>query len=89
MPQFTDYANMDIDVDDFLQECTSAELEEVIEWLRDEEYITKFNLLDDFDGEPKSALQQLFEKDLIKIQNSYLQISKEDFEAINRIAKKY
>jgi len=89
MPRFNEYVEIDVDVDDFLQECDLDEIQEAIEWLRDEEYITKFNLLDDFDGEPKSALQQLFEEDLIKIQNSYLQISKEDFEAINRIAKKY
>ncbi len=89
MPQFTDYANMDINVDEFLQECTSAELEEVIEWLRDEEHLTNDDLLDDFDGEPKSLLQQLFEEDLTRIKNSYLQISKEDFETINKIAKKY
>jgi hypothetical protein len=89
MPRFNEYAEMDVDVDDFLQECTSAELEEVIEWLKDEEYINNNDLLNSFDDGSKSALQQLFEKDLIKIQNSYLQISKEDFEAINRIAKKY
>ncbi len=89
MPQFTDYANMDINVDEFLQECTSAELEEAIEWLRDEEYLTNDDLIDDFDGEPKSLLQQLFEEDLTKIKRVYLQISKEDFETINRIAKKY
>lgn len=89
MPQFTDYANMDIDVDEFLQECDLDEIQEAIEWLRDEEYLTNDDLLDDFDGEPKSLLQQLFEEDLTKIKRAYLQISKEDFETINRIAKKY
>jgi hypothetical protein len=89
MPKFTDYTNMDIDVDEFLQECDLDEIKEAIEWLRDEEHLTNDDLLDDFDGEPKSLLQQLFEEDLDRIKNSYLRISKEDFEAINRIAKKY
>jgi len=89
MPQFTDYANMDINVDEFLQECDLDEIKEAIEWLRDEEHLTNDDLLDDFDGELKSLLQQLFEEDLTRIKNSYLQISKEDFETINRIAKKY
>jgi len=82
---------LDVDVDDFLDECDSYEIGEVIDWLKDEGHIDNDDEEDDddFDEEPKSLLQQLFEEDLTKIKRVYLQISKEDFETINRIAKKY
>jgi hypothetical protein len=89
MPLFNDFTAVNIDVDDFLQECDLDEIQEAIEWLRDEEHLTNDDLRDTEYGEPTSVLQQLFEEDLVKIKRAYLQISKEDFEAINRIAKKY
>jgi len=88
MPKFSEYTDVDIDVDDFLMECTSHEIEEVIDWLRDGDYITNNDLLDDDEG-PKSALQELYEENIEKIRRAYLTISKEDFETINMIAKKY
>jgi len=89
MPRFSSFADMNVSVDDFLNECTFREIDEVIEWLKDNDYIQDHdNLLND-DDESKSALQELFEENLGKIKKSYLTISKEDFETINRIAKKY
>jgi DNA-binding MurR/RpiR family transcriptional regulator len=87
MPRFSEYTDIYVNVDAFLDKCDEDEIKEVIEWLRDSDYITSDDLLDD--DSPQSALQQLYEENIAKIRAAYLQISKEDFEAINRIAKKY
>jgi hypothetical protein len=79
--------DVDIDVDEFLDECDSYEIGEIIEWLKDEGHINNDDYVDY--EEPTSVLQELYEKNLEKIKRAYLQISKEDFQAINRIAKKY
>ena len=88
MPQFTEHTDVDIDidVDEFLDECDKYEIKEVIEWLRDSEYITSDDLL--YDG-PQSAMEQLFARDVDKIRTSYLTLSREDMDIINQIAKKY
>ena len=89
MPQFSEHVDVDIDVDvdDFLSECDRDEIKEVIEWLRDSEYITNDDLLDD--DSPKSAMQELFEEDVAKIRKAYFSMSREDMDIINQIAKKY
>ena len=84
MPQIN--KDVDIDVDEFLDECDSYEIGEIIEWLKDEGYINSDDL---DDKEPTSVLQELYEENLEKIRKAYLQISKEDFNTINSIAKKY
>lgn len=86
MPSFSDYHDFEVDVEEFLNECTPSEIDDVIQWLGDNEYIKDSDMLD---NGPHSALEQLFIEDLDKIRNAYLQISKEDFELINQIAKKY
>ena len=89
MPQFSEHTDVDIniDVDEFLDECDRDEIKEVIEWLRDSEYITDDDLLDD--DSPQSAMEQLFAEDVAKIRRLYLTLSREDMDTINQIAKKY
>jgi hypothetical protein len=89
MPQFSEHVDVDIDVDvdDFLSECDRDEIKEVIEWLRDSEYITDDDLLDD--DSPQSAMEELFAEDVAKIRKAYFSMSREDMDIINQIAKKY
>ena len=89
MPQFTEHTDVDIDidVDEFLDECDRDEIKEVIEWLRDSEYITSDDLLDE--DSPQSAVEQLFAEDIAKIRRAYLTMSREDMDIIIQIAKKY
>jgi hypothetical protein len=89
MPQFSEHTDVDIDidVDEFLDECDRDEIKEVIEWLRDSEYIKDDELLDD--DSPQSAMEQLFAEDVAKIRRLYLTLSREDMDTINQIAKKY
>jgi len=65
---------VDIDVEDFLDECSSSEIDEVIEWLAENDY--KLNINDDTN------------KDLIKLINVIL-LTVEDEILLNNIANKY
>jgi hypothetical protein len=89
MPQFTEHTDVDIDidVDEFLDECDKDEIKEVIEWLRDSDYITSDDLVDE--DNPQSAMEQLFAEDVAKIRRAYFSMSREDMDIINQIAKKY
>lgn len=77
---------IDIDIDDIYDDLGGRDKEHLVEWLREDGYLTKRDT--EFEG-PTTALQQLYEENVEKIRRAYLQISKEDFEAINIIAKKY
>lgn len=80
------YITVDVDLDDVYSELREREKQYLVDWLKEDGYLTK---RDTEYEEPTSALQELYEENLEKIRKAYLQISKEDFEAINRIAKKY
>jgi hypothetical protein len=73
---------ININIDDLYDELDRHDKESLVEWLKDDGYLTEYE-------PPKSALQKLFEEDIEKIRKAYLTISKEDYELINKIAKKY
>jgi hypothetical protein len=73
---------INIDIDDIYDDLDKHEKESLVEWLRDDGYLTEYE-------PPKSALQKLFEEDIEKIRKAYLTISQEDYTLINKIAKKY
>lgn len=80
------YITVDVDLDDVYSELRDREKQYLVDWLKEDGFLTKRDT--DYDT-PKSALEQLFDEDIKKIQNSYMVISKEDFELIRSIAKKY
>jgi len=73
---------INIDIDDIYDDLDRSDKENLVEWLKEDGYLSEYE-------PPKSALQKLFEEDIEKIRKAYLTISKEDFELINKIAKKY
>lgn len=78
MPYFTQ--ELDIDIDDFLNECTDREIEEVIESLVKRGYL-----------KPKSSTKMTktdFLDMLIKIENNRHQLTNEDEESIVNIFNK-
>ena len=44
MPNFSQY--LDVDVDEFLDNCSDTELDEVIEWLKDNNHIKSEDVID-------------------------------------------
>jgi hypothetical protein len=79
MPTF--YAeDLDIDVDEFLDACNNREIDQVIEWLREEEYISNYG---------KTETESIFKAAVIKIQNPRISLSREEEEFILNIAKRF
>jgi len=68
------YIDVDVNVEDFLDACDESEIEEVIEWLAENDY--KLNINDDTN------------KDLIKLIN-VISLTVEDEILLNNIANKY
>ena len=83
MPTF--YAeDLDIDVDEFLDACSDKEINQVIEWLREEEHISNYSI-----AETDSINDSIFNDAVIKIQNHRISLSREEEEFILNIAKRF
>ena len=83
MPTF--YAeDLDIDVDEFLDACSDKEINQIIEWLREEEYISNYSIV-----ETDSINDSTFNDAVIKIQNHRISLSREEEEFILNIAKRF
>jgi len=68
------FIDVDVDVEDFLDACSESEIEDVIEWLNENDYNITVN--DDTN------------KDLIKLMN-VISLTVEDEILLNNIANKY
>jgi hypothetical protein len=85
MPRF--YAeDMDIDVDEFLESCSSSEIDEVIDYLIDMGHI-KPSQREDY--EVLSLPEREFEDTLNKLHGKYRSLTKAEEEIIAAIAKRF
>jgi len=87
MPRFYEQVevDIDIDIDDFLKECDTDDIKELIESLREDGYLTSDNMTD-------SNVSYMEEKHQIycnHLRSSYLNIDNEDMDIIEKLAKKY
>lgn len=87
MPEFNEqvYVDIDVSVSDFLEECTSFEIREVIEWLRENGNSNEVDIITK-DSNPQDEIFNEGLKNLLD--NRYL-LSTEEEELIMDIAKKY
>jgi hypothetical protein len=87
MPTF--YQNdFDIEVDDFLNNCDNEEINEIISYLRENDYLTN-GLNSYIDDSELNLLEHEWNKLISFISDSRLSISNEDEDIIRTIAKKY
>lgn len=73
--------DVDVDVEDFLDACSESEIEDVIEWLNENDYnitVNDYNITVNDDTN----------KDLIKLMN-VISLTVEDEILLNNIANKY
>lgn len=86
MPEFSEstYVDIDIEVNDFLEECTSHEIEEVIEWLKENGDIKN----DIFIQKGSNFQDDIFNENLNKLIGNRWKLSSEDEETILRISEK-
>jgi hypothetical protein len=83
MPDFR--TDIDIDPQDFYDECSEDEKQELIDILVDDNLVIR---LSNPTSNP-STIHTSFLDDMQKIQSNYFRLSIEDLEFISQIAKKY
>jgi hypothetical protein len=91
MPNFTAYnvdVDLDIDVDDFLSECSKREIKEVINTLIEHGHLEKHPLIPG-QGEKLGAMEKEFLNKLYTISIKYYSMSEMEIEMINYIYEKY
>lgn len=92
MPTIREYAgnfdiSMDVDIEDFLYECSSREIEEVIKWLEESDYIKPHNVVDEgFEG---SVMDIEWFNTISKLQTLRQRLTLEEEELIKSIVNKY
>lgn len=87
MPTFEGYADVDVSVDEFLSSCSKREIDTVIEWLSDENYLS--SVYKTIPQEKRSLQDEEWIKMCDKLTNIRLQINSEDEKIIRNIIKKY
>lgn len=87
MPRFYQEveAEIDINVDEFVSECSPKEIKILIDTLRDDGYLTSTNIVPD----NVSFMQEKHVYYCGKLADFYLQMSSEDMEIVEKLAKKY
>ena len=82
MPSFYEEAEFDIDVTDFLEECSMGEIGEVIQYLQDMGYLSKAGI----SSRDENPLEIKFQEDINKISSSRLRLTSGEEEIISNIA---
>jgi hypothetical protein len=86
MSYITVTADVDIDIDDFYRELSSREKQDLVDWLKEDGYLVGRIAEYDTLGTP---MQDMFNENINKIKNSYYQLTNEEIELIEKLAKKY
>jgi molybdopterin biosynthesis enzyme MoaB len=80
------YVTVDVDLDDVYSELRDREKQLLVDWLKEDGYlINRDTELD----KSCTALQDMFNENINKIKNSYYQLTNEEIELIEKLAKKY
>lgn len=84
MPSFHT-EDVDIEVDEFLENCSTNEIKEAIDWLEEEGYLEHgFNVTG-----RESMNERIFLESLFKIKDNWMGLSKEEEEIILNISKRF
>ena len=84
MPTFYEETDFDISVDDFLEECSRFELEEVIDYLEEMGYLKNHKRAEG--GGPIGILEEEFQEKIQKISESRHRLTLEEEEIIKKIS---
>jgi hypothetical protein len=83
MPNFD--ANVDIDVDDFISNCSEREIKELIGVLKDDGHLPDYFPID----KKMTFLEEKFINKMSELSSHYVRISLEDEEVLEKLFKKY
>lgn len=83
-------AEVDIDINEFLSACSIKEIKELTNRLIDDGHLKKIGgSIVKSNDELLGSSENSFNETIYKIQDSYLEMSKEDLETLINISKKY
>jgi hypothetical protein len=84
MPTFYEETDFDISVDDFLEECSNFEIEEVIDYLEEMGYLKNHKRSER--GSPMGILEEEFQERIQKLSESRHRLTLEEEETIKKIS---
>lgn len=84
MPYIDVETEVDLSVDEFLSECSSREIKEIIDALIEDGHLPKLP-----DKEELTFNHKLFKESMESLISKYLAIENEDLEILEKIFKKY
>jgi (p)ppGpp synthase/HD superfamily hydrolase len=87
MPYFETYAEVEVEVDEFLSSCGSKEIKRVIKWLNEEGHLT--NVTTPIPENEQLISDKNWNQNCQKLSEIRLQMSMKDIEVIENILKKY
>jgi hypothetical protein len=76
--------DIDVDVDDFLNECNDYEIEEVIGWLEDNGHLSEYYA----DERKKNLMDLEWDKAIDKLHSNRIQLTSSEEEFIKTIANR-
>ena len=82
--QYNVEVDVDIDVDDFLNKCSSWEIEEVIKWLKDNGELPVGSILE----REKNLMDLEWDKIILKLQLNRIQLTLSEEELIKSIVNR-
>jgi hypothetical protein len=80
---------IDIDVDDFLDSCSTYEINEVIDWLDNEGYINKKEAVVDADTNSQNILDYEWDTIVTTLSQKRLSLTSDEEAIIKNIAKRF
>ena len=86
MPNFEAYADVDVDVDEFVSVCSKREIKELIEVLVEDGHLPKAAVVE---TKNVGIFQNEFLGKMNNLVDNYYRISKEDEEILENLFKKY
>jgi hypothetical protein len=77
---------VDVDIEDVLDDCSELEIQAVIRWLKEGDYLVKEKIVEPHD---LSFSEEQFNARIQKLSELYFTITSEDLDALDEILKNY
>jgi len=88
MPSFSP-DDFDVDVDDFLDECSESDIRDIIDYLIDNDYISSEHKHSFEDDSNVCAAESMFEDEISKLHNNWNRLTAEEEQTILNITKRF
>jgi hypothetical protein len=88
MPSFSP-DDFDVDVDDFLDECSESDIRDIIDYLIENDYISSEHKHSFKNDSNICAAESMFEDEISKLHNNWNRLTAEEEQTILNITKRF